>query len=81
MISAMDMALQPNARVKIPTDISIVPLQGTYGQLMQRYGLAVHHCIDTKAGVIDPDYKGKIIVSLHNYRTTTYDIKVGDHIA
>jgi dUTP pyrophosphatase len=81
LYSATDMTLQPNQRVKILTDVSIIPPRGTYGQIMPRSGLAVHHCIDTKAGVIDPDYRGNIIVILHNYVSTAYEIKVDDRIA
>ncbi len=41
----------------------------------------MHHCIDAKAEVIDPDYRGNIIVILHNYGSTAYEIKIGDRIA
>jgi dUTP pyrophosphatase len=80
LYSATDMILQPNQRVKIPTDVSIIPSRGTYGQIMSQSGLAAH-CIDTKEGVIDHDYRGNVIVILHNYGSTAYEIKVGDRIA
>ncbi len=34
LYSATYMTLQPNQRVKIPTDVSIIPPRGTYGQIM-----------------------------------------------
>ena len=37
---------------------------GVYGRVAPRSGLAVKHCINVGAGVIDPDYTGEVKVVL-----------------
>ena len=63
------------------TGIAIKPPQGTYGRIASRSGLAVKHNIETKAGVIDPDYTGTLKVVLHNFGNTAYTVNKGDRIA
>jgi dUTP pyrophosphatase len=46
-----------------------------------RSGLAVKHCIQVGAGVIDPDYTGEIKVVLFNHGPSDFEIKKGDRIA
>ncbi len=58
-----------------------MPPPGTYAQIMPCSGLALNHCIDTKAGVIDNDYHGNIAVVLHNYGSQHFHIKIRDCIA
>jgi hypothetical protein len=48
---------------------------------MPRRGMTLNHYINTKAGVIDPDYHGNITIILHNYSQQPYNIRIGDRIA
>ena len=54
---------------------------GCYGRVAPRSGLAVKHCIDVGAGVIDPDYTGEVKVVLFNRGFDNFEIKKGDRIA
>jgi len=54
---------------------------GTYAQILFRSGHATKHCIDVKAGVIDPDYQGNVQVLLHNDSDKPFQVNVGDRIA
>jgi dUTP pyrophosphatase len=81
LFSAMDTVILPMQRVKIPTDIALKPPPGTYAQIHSRSGLAATHCLDVKGGTIDPDYRGNIIILLHNYSDKTFTVSIGDRIA
>ena len=68
-------------RALVGTGISVVLPPGVYGRVAPRSGLAVKHCINVGAGVIDPDYTGEIKVVLFNHGTEDFEIKKGDRIA
>ena len=68
-------------RALIGTGISVVLPPGVYGRVAPRSGLAVKHCINVGAGVIDPDYTGEIKVVLFNHGENDFEIKRGDRIA
>ena len=68
-------------RALVGTGITIVLPQGVYGRVAPRSGLAVKHCINVGAGVIDPDYTGEIKVVLFNHGENDFEIKKGDRIA
>ena len=65
----------------IHTGISIAIPQGWYGRIAPRSGLASKHGIDVLAGVIDSDYRGEILVVLHNTSRVTFLVSAGDRIA
>lgn len=75
--------LQPHETFKISTGLSMELPEGYFGAIVARSGLATKqglrpaNCI----GIIDSDYRGEIIVALHN--DTDYSQKVydGDRIA
>lgn len=74
----------PGARVKIPTGIAIeIPHRHIAGLVFPRSGLATKHGISlaNAVGVIDSDYKGEIIVAVHNQGESEYVIKPGERIA
>lgn len=71
--------------VKIPTGIAL-ELEGTREAVMliyarsslaTKFGIAPANCV----GVIDWDYRGEIIVALHNSSDKHYTISHGDRIA
>jgi dUTP pyrophosphatase len=68
-------------RALIGTGITIVLPNGVYGRVAPRSGLAVKHCINVGAGVIDPDYTGEIKVILFNHGEKDFEVKKGDRIA
>ena len=68
-------------RALVGTGITVVLPPGVYGRVAPRSGLAVKHCINVGAGVIDPDYTGEIKVVLFNHGETDFEIKKGDRIA
>ena len=68
-------------RALVGTGITVVLPPGVYGRVAPRSGLAVKHCIDVGAGVIDPDYTGEVKVVLFNHGVENFEIKKGDRIA
>jgi len=76
-------AVVPNqaGRALVGTGITVVLPPGVYGRVAPRSGLAVKHCINVGAGVIDPDYTGEIKVVLFNHGMNDFEIKKGDRIA
>lgn len=78
--SAFDYVIQPGGRTNVDTGLQIHLPTGCYGRLASRSGLATMG-IDVCAGVIDPDYQGRVIVLLHNSGKEPFVIKPGDRIA
>lgn len=78
-----DIEIQPHSTVKVDTGISIEIPEGYFGGIYARSGLATKqglrpaNCI----GVIDADYRGPIIVALHNDTMYSQRIMAGDRIA
>lgn len=68
-------------RALVGTGITTVLPPGVYGRVAPRSGLAVKHCINVGAGVIDPDYTGEIKVVLFNHGMNDFEVKKGDRIA
>ena len=73
--------INPNDVAIVDTGIGIIPPAGTYGRIASRSGLASKHNVETKAGVIDPDYTGTLKIILHNFGNTTFHIDKGDRVA
>ena len=65
----------------VGTGLAVRITDGCYGRVAPRSGLAVKHCIDVGAGVIDPDYTGEVKVVLFNRGFDNFEIKKGDRIA
>ena len=63
-----DYEIAPHGTVKIPTGIALKIPEGTFGAIFARSGLAVNYGLRPAncVGVVDPDYRGEIIVALHN---------------
>ena len=68
-------------RALVSTGIALSIPDGLYGRVAPRSGLAVKHCINVGAGVIDPDYTGEVKVVLFNHGMENFEIKKGDRIA
>jgi len=79
-----DVVIKPQERETIKTNISMEIPNGYVGLIWPRSGLGVKKGIDVFAGVIDPSYRGEIMVCLYNSnhdRTKDLYVKKGDRIA
>ena len=67
----------------IPTGIAIEIPCGKVGLVYARSGLSVKQGLApaNKVGVIDCDYRGEIMVALHNHGNTEKTVNCGDRIA
>ncbi|KAL1690736.1 dUTP pyrophosphatase [Schizophyllum commune] len=81
MYSAEKTVVPAHGKALVDTGISVAVPAGTYGRVAPRSGLASKFMIDTGAGVIDADYRGKVFVLLFNYSDQDFKIEVGDRIA
>ena len=79
-----ELAVEPGARVAIPTGIAIEPLvSGIAGFIYSRSGLGTKQGLTVAqgVGVIDPDYRGELITWFLNTSDKTIMIRRGDRIA
>lgn len=67
----------------IPTGIALEIPKGCAGLIYARSGLACKKGLApaNKVGVIDSDYRGQVVVVLHNHGTETQILEHGDRIA
>lgn len=75
--------IEPHHTVLIPTGLAIELPIGTVGLIYARSGLATKNGLApaNKVGVIDCDYRGEVMVALHNHSELTQTIKHGERIA
>lgn len=78
--SNLDITINPYEIGFIPTGLHIETPLGYYAQLATRSSMAMKNLI-VIGGVIDPDYRGEIIVMLKNLNNHTYKIHKNDKIA
>lgn len=77
-------AMIPSGAVRaIRTCIAVEPPENFFLMVCSRSGLAKNHgvFVINSPGIIDPDYRGEIIVLLLNSNYATYYVKHGDRIA
>ena len=67
-------------RCAVSTDLCIAPPPGTYIRIAPKSSLSASG-IDIGAGVVDPDYRGKIKVVVINNSKEPFNIMVGTRIA
>ncbi len=69
--------------VRFGTGISVELPTGTVGLVFARSGLATKRNLApaNKVGVVDSDYRGEIIVALHNFGAADEKIVAGERIA
>lgn len=73
-----------NSRVLVPTGVSIeLPSNKYVALIYARSGLSIKNGISLSngVGVIDSDYRGEILISLHNNFSSNYNIKPNERIA
>jgi dUTP pyrophosphatase len=80
---AEPVVLQPRARAKVPTGLSVAIPHGFEGQVRPRSGLAAKHGVTVvnTPGTVDSDFRGEMIVVLVNLGTEPVTIAPLDRIA
>ena len=73
----------PGKSVFVPTGISMEIPEGFAGLIYARSGLACKRGLApaNKVGVIDSDYRGEVMVPIHNHSAQTQQIAGGERIA
>lgn len=74
--------IQPHTTVMIGTGVAIAIPDWYWGGIFARSGLATKQGLRPAncTGVIDPDYRGEVIVALHNDFNSARIVKHGDRI-
>ncbi len=75
--------IEPGQTVMIPTGLAMELPEGWAGLVYARSGLAGKRGLApaNKVGVIDADYRGEVLVALHNHGTQAQTVAPGDRIA
>ena len=78
-----EVAIAPGETKAIPTGIALEVPRGTAGLVYARSGLACKQGLApaNKVGVIDSDYRGEVLVMLHNHGSEVRTVSCGDRIA
>ena len=78
-----DVTIAPHATAKIGTGLAMAVPEGYFGAIFARSGLATKRGLApaNKVGVVDADYRGEIMVSLHNHGDVHQTIDHGERIA
>lgn len=76
-------SIAPGKTVMIPTGLAMEIPEGYAGLIYARSGLACKRDLApaNKVGVIDADYRGEIMVALHNHGESAQSVAHGDRIA
>ncbi len=77
------LVIAPNETAKVATGLSFALPEGYFGGIYARSGLATKRGLRPAncTGVIDSDYRGPVIVALHNDSTEPQTIEPGERIA
>ena len=75
--------IEPGKTAFVPTGFAMEVPKGCAGLIYARSGLACKRGLApaNKVGVIDSDYRGEVIVALHNHGTAPQTIASGERIA
>ena len=75
--------IEPHKTVMIGTGICMETPRGTFGAIFARSGIATKRGLRPAncVGVIDPSYRGEIIVALHNDTDESQYVEPGERIA
>jgi len=68
-------------RALVPTGLALALPPGTYGRVAPRSGLSVRAGLAVGAGVVDPDYRGELMVLLINLSGADFIVRPGDRVA
>lgn len=81
--SETEVVIAPGETALLPTGLAAAIPAGYAGLIFARSGLASKRGLApaNKVGVIDADYRGEIMVSLHNHSAETQAVVPGERIA
>ena len=76
-------ALRPGETRLVPTGLAVEIPAGYAGLIYARSGLASKRGLApaNKVGVVDADYRGEVMVALHNHSNTEQEIQPGERVA
>lgn len=76
-------SIPPGSTVEIPTGLCVAIPSGYAGLILARSGLALRSKVVpvNQPGLIDPDYRGEIILAMHNHGEKTFYFQRGDRLA
>ena len=77
------LSIAPGETAMVHTGLSIELPQGYAGLVYARSGLAAKRGLApaNKVGVIDPDYRGEIMIALHNHGNAPATVQNGERVA
>lgn len=75
--------IEPHTTLKIGTGIAVEIPEGYFGAIFARSGLATKRGLRPAncVGVVDADYRGELIVALHNDTDFPQEVSEGERIA
>ncbi len=75
--------IAPGETAKIPTGLAVAIPQGYVGLVFARSGMACKRGLApaNKVGVIDADYRGEVMIFLHNHSPEPQVVEDGDRVA
>lgn len=75
--------IEPHTTLKIGTGIAVEIPEGYFGAIFARSGLATKRGLRPAncVGVVDADYRGELIVALHNDTDLVQEVAEGERIA
>lgn len=75
--------IAPGQTVMLPTGLAIAVPEGYAGLIFARSGMASkrHLAPANKVGVIDADYRGPLMVALHNHGAVPQTVEPGERVA
>lgn len=78
-----DVQINPHETVMIPTGLALELPVGYAGLIYPRSGLSSKRGLApaNKVGVVDCDYRGEVMVALHNHSEKAQTVAVGERIA
>lgn len=78
-----NMVIAPHQTVKIPTGLAMELPEGTFGAIYARSGIATREGLApaNKVGIVDWDYRGEIMVAIHNHSDEYRVVEPGQRIA
>lgn len=79
----MPVSVLPHSTVLVHTGIAVEIPEGYCGLIFARSGLATKRGLApaNKVGVIDADYRGEVMVALHNHTDAVASVDAGERIA
>ena len=81
LYNAYHFDLPPGARFPVKTGLRVQIPRGHYGRIAERSGYGQRCGLAIRGGVIDTDFRGELIVVMHNLGSVEYAFPAGTKIA